>query len=172
MPCKVHKKQYTGKTVDRFRSRWNDYKESDRKLLRSEEIKQKSLHQHFLSEGHQSFEDEVSICVIDKTDPSDPHKKEYYWMRALKTISPFGLNTEETYWAVNTITCFSSVRSVLLLLKVCKSDFCIVTLLLHFYFLVLYVTYNVKGKDWIIWNWIVKGIEQFSISYFVGDVAI
>ena len=97
LTCKVCKKQYTGKTVDRFRLRWNNYKESDRKFLRGEEIKQKSLHEHFLSDSHQSFEEDVSICLIDKTDPSDPHKREYYWMRTLKTIAPFGLNTEETY---------------------------------------------------------------------------
>ena len=91
MSCKVCKKQYTGKTVDRFRLRWNNYKESDRKFLRGEEIKQKSLHEHFL------IEEDVSICLFDKTDPSDPHEREYYWMRTLKTIAPFGLNTEETY---------------------------------------------------------------------------
>ena len=39
-----------------------------------------------------------------------------------------------------------------------------------FYFLALYVTFNVNGIDWTIWNWIVKGIEQFSLSYFVADV--
>ena len=87
------------------------------------------MHEYFLSNSHQNFED-VSICLIDKTDPSDPHKREYYWMRSLKTIVPFGLNIEET-----------------LLLKVCKSECSIVTLLLHFYFLVLYVTCNVKGID-------------------------
>ena len=43
------------------------------------------------------FEEDVSICLIDKTDPSDPYKREYYWMRTLKTIAPFGLNIEETY---------------------------------------------------------------------------
>ena len=97
MTCKVCTKQYTGKTVDRFRLRWNNFKERDRKFLRVEEIKQKSLHEHFLSDSHQSFEEDVSICLIDKTDPSDPYKREYYWMRTLKTIVLFGLNTEETY---------------------------------------------------------------------------
>ena len=66
MTWEVCKKQYAGKTVDRFRLRWNNYKESDRKFLRGEEIKQKSLHDHFLSDGHQSFETDVSICLIDK----------------------------------------------------------------------------------------------------------
>ena len=97
LTCKVCKKQYTGKTVARFRLRWNNYKESNGKFLRGEETKQKSLHEHFLSDNLQSFEEDVSICLIDKTNPSDPHKREYYWMRTLKTIAPFGPNTEETY---------------------------------------------------------------------------
>ena len=29
-------------------------------------IKQKSLHEHFLSDSHQSFEEDVSICLVDK----------------------------------------------------------------------------------------------------------
>ena len=102
--CKVYKKQYTGKTVDRFRLRWNNYKESNRKFLKGEEIKRKSLHEHFLSDSHESFGEGASICLIDKTDPSDTHKREYYCMGTLKTIAPFGINTEETYWAVHTIT--------------------------------------------------------------------
>ena len=96
LTCKVCKKKYTGETVDRFRLRWKNYKESDRKFLSGEEIKQKSLHGH-LSDSHQSFEEEVSICLIDKTDPCDPHKRKYYWMRTLKTIAPFGLKTKEIY---------------------------------------------------------------------------
>ena len=52
LTCKVCKKQYAEKTVDRFRLRWTNYKESDRKFLRGEEIKQKSLHEHFLSDSH------------------------------------------------------------------------------------------------------------------------
>ena len=91
------KKQYAGKTADRFRLRWNNYKESDKKIFRGEDIKQNYLHEHFLSDGHQSFKEDVSIYSIDKTDSSDPHKREYYWMRTLKTIASFGLNTKETY---------------------------------------------------------------------------
>ena len=74
-----------------------NYKEIDRKFFKGEEIKQKSLHEHFLRYGHQCFDEDVSICLIDKTDPSDPHRREYYWMRTLKTIAPFQLNTGETY---------------------------------------------------------------------------
>ena len=94
LTCKVCKKQYTGKAADRFRLRWNNYKESYRKFLRGEEIKQKFLYEHFLSDSHQSFED-VSISLIDKLTLLNLIK-EYYWMRTLKTMAPFGLNTEET----------------------------------------------------------------------------
>ena len=39
-------------------------------------------------------------------------RNEYYWMKTLKTIIPFGLNTKETYLEVYTITRFSSVLLV------------------------------------------------------------
>ena len=86
--------------------------ESDRKFLRDEEIKQKFLHDHFFRDDNHSFEEDLSICFIDKPNPSDPPKTEYYWMKTLKTITPFGLNTKETYLAVYTITRFSSVLLV------------------------------------------------------------
>ena len=54
-------------------------------------------------------------------------------------------------------------NKIISLLKVCKSECIIVTLLLHFYFLGLYVTCNVRGIDWVR-NSIVKGIEQFGVS--------
>ena len=95
LTCKVCKKQYTGKTVDRFRWRWDSYKESDMKLLRGKEINKNLCMSNFW-DGQQIFEQDVSICLIDKTNSSDSHKRAYYWMRALKTIALFGLNTEET----------------------------------------------------------------------------
>ena len=58
----------------------------DGKAVKKVIIQQKSLHEHFSSDGHQSFEEDVNTCLTDKTDPS-----EYYWMRTLKT-----LNTKET----------------------------------------------------------------------------
>ena len=97
LTCNVCTKQYVGKTVDKFRFRWNNYKDSNRKFLKGEEIKQKFLHKHFLKEDHQGFEKDVSVCLIDKTQPSDPHKREHYWMTKLKTLTALGLNTEESY---------------------------------------------------------------------------
>ena len=77
MTCKVCDKQYTGKTVDKFKSRWNSYKDSDRAFLRDAEIKQKFLYEHFPKNDHRGFEKDVSVCLIDKTHCSDPRKREY-----------------------------------------------------------------------------------------------
>ena len=62
---KVFAKKYTGKTVDKFRSRWNNYKHSDRAFLRGEEIIQKFLHEHFLKDDHHRFERDITVCLID-----------------------------------------------------------------------------------------------------------
>ena len=97
LTCKVCGKQYTGKKVDKFRSRWNNYKGSDRAFLRGEETKQKLLHEHFLKDDHHGFENDVSICLIDKTQSSDPHKSEYYLMRILKTLAPLGLEYSDLF---------------------------------------------------------------------------
>ena len=43
------------------------------------------------------FLEDVEIRLIDKTQGSDPTKKEYYWMRTLKNFSPHGLNVESNY---------------------------------------------------------------------------
>ena len=37
----------------------------------------------FLSDNHQILEEDVSICLVDKTELSDHHKSEYYWMWTL-----------------------------------------------------------------------------------------
>ena len=76
LTCKVCGNQYTGKTVHKFRSQWNNYKDNDRAFLRGEEIKQKFRHEQSLKDYHHGFEKDVSICLIDKTRSSDPHKRE------------------------------------------------------------------------------------------------
>ena len=96
LTCKTCSKQYTGETTDHFRYRWNNYKANDRKFQRGEPCMQEHLFEHFYSEGHNGFLDDVSVTLIDKTDGKDPKKREYYWMRTLKTLTPDGLNIEES----------------------------------------------------------------------------
>ena len=67
--CNKCKMQYVGNAVDDFHLRWNNYKDNDRKYLRKESCIQQHLFKHFSSEGHNSFLDDVSIILIDKTDP-------------------------------------------------------------------------------------------------------
>ena len=37
-----------------------------------------------------------AIALIDKTDGSNPTKRENYWMRTLETFAPYGLNVVDS----------------------------------------------------------------------------
>ena len=92
---KICNKQYTGQTADSFRSRWNNYKFKSRKFDRNEKCMQEYLYSHFESEGHNGFLEDVSIALIDKTDGSDPTKRETFWIHTLNTLATYGLNVED-----------------------------------------------------------------------------
>ena len=66
------------KPVDTFKSRRNNYKESSKKFLRGDEIKQKSLHEYFLKYGHHGLEEDFSISLTDRTDLSDHDRRQYH----------------------------------------------------------------------------------------------
>ena len=40
---------------------------------------------------------DCEINLIDKTDPLDPTRREFFWMSVLKTIASLGLNIDEDY---------------------------------------------------------------------------
>ena len=84
------------KTTDDFRYRWNNYKSNSRKFDRKESCMQEHLYRHFSSSGHMGFLDDVLVNLIDKTDGSDPKKREDYWIKTLKTMAPYGLNIEDS----------------------------------------------------------------------------
>ena len=92
LTCKICRKQYVGQTVDIFRSRWNNYKSNDRKYLVGDPCMQEHIFEHFNSEGHTGFLENVSVTFIDKTDSQNPEKRENYWIHTLKTMVPWGLN--------------------------------------------------------------------------------
>ena len=81
--------------AERFRFQWNNYKPYQRKAERGENCMQKHFHDHFLSEGHNGLINDVDIIFTDKTDPSDPTRKEEFWITKFKTLALFGLNVEE-----------------------------------------------------------------------------
>ena len=97
LTCKQCSKQYVGQTIDDFGFQWNNYKDNNRKYQRSEMWMQEHLFRHFSSPDHNGFSNDVSITLIDKTDPSDPLKREGYWRKTLKTMAPFGLNIEDRF---------------------------------------------------------------------------
>ena len=95
LTCKICGIQYVGQTTDKFRLRWNNYKDNARKAAQGLPHAQPFIYEHFSSEDHNGFLNDCSITLIDKTDGSAPLKREQYWMRVLKTISPEGLNSSE-----------------------------------------------------------------------------
>ena len=78
LSCKVCGLQYVGSTTDKFRLRWNNYKENDRKGKRGEEHKQPLVFEHFSSNDHNGFLEDCIITLTDKTDGSDPTRREEY----------------------------------------------------------------------------------------------
>ena len=55
LSCKVCGLQYVGSTTDKFRLRWNNYKENNQKAKRGEEHLQPLVFEHFSSNDHNSF---------------------------------------------------------------------------------------------------------------------
>ena len=83
--CRTCKLQYTGQTCDTFRKRWNNYICRVRKSKRDEEYREKYLHEFFLQDDHHAFLIDAQVTLIDKTQASDSIKREYFWMKILKT---------------------------------------------------------------------------------------
>ena len=46
----------------------------------------------FSSNDHHGFLKNCSITLIAKTHGSNPSRREEYWSRVLKTVTPYGLN--------------------------------------------------------------------------------
>ena len=62
LSCKTCGKQYTGKTVDKFKCRWNNYKTDARKAASGniESCKQQYLQNRFLQHDHYEFLDKIT----------------------------------------------------------------------------------------------------------------
>ena len=56
---------------------------------------QKYFYDHFLREGHKGLINDIAIVFIDKTDSSNPTRREEFWRKKLETLAPYGLNMEE-----------------------------------------------------------------------------
>ena len=98
LACNQCRKLDVGQTVERFCFRWKNYKCNCRNHAKGESVKQQYLYDHFMLEDHTQFVNDASITFIDKTDPTDPLKREQYWRHTLKTLVPHGLNVSESVW--------------------------------------------------------------------------
>ena len=79
LSCIICGLQYEGSTTDRFRLRWNSYKDNDRKAQQGEEHMQLELFEHFHLEEYNGFLQDCSMTLIDKTGDSDLTRREVYW---------------------------------------------------------------------------------------------
>ena len=90
LSCKIYGKQYTGKTVDKFRRRWNNYKTDARKAATGniESYKQQSFQSYFCRMIIRNFYRMLKLHQLKKvkTQVSDPTKTKCYWMRTLKNL--------------------------------------------------------------------------------------
>ena len=88
LTCNQCRRQYVGQTVDSFCFRWNNFKCNYHKHAKDESVKQQHLYDHFILEDHTQFVNDALIIFIDKTDPTDPLKREQYWRHTLETLMP------------------------------------------------------------------------------------
>ena len=91
--CKVCNKQYVGQTTQRFRERWNLYRQHNNLAIKGGDAYQKQFHLHFEDENHNGLFNDVEITFIDKTDAEEPRAREKFWIYKLKTLLPHGLNS-------------------------------------------------------------------------------
>ena len=87
--CKVCGIQYVAPPTDRFRLRWNNYKSCQRNAVDGRTPNQNYFHEHFLSESHNWLINDCEILFIEKTDSSHTTRREFFYMRVLKTIVMF-----------------------------------------------------------------------------------
>ena len=75
-PSKINKK---------FRLRWNNYRQNQRWAASGLDHKQPFFHAHWLDENHNGLEADAEVTIIDRTEPSDPTKRERFWINKLGT---------------------------------------------------------------------------------------
>ena len=73
------RKRCIGQTIDDFRFGWKNYKYNCHKHTKGESVKQQHLYDQFMLEDHTQFVNDASIIFIDKTDPTDPLKRQQCW---------------------------------------------------------------------------------------------
>ena len=73
----------------------NNCKNKARKCERGEQCMKRRLYEHFHLPDHPGFLNDVSVTLIDKTNPKDPTKRGDFWIETIKAKAPLGLNIED-----------------------------------------------------------------------------
>ena len=102
--CEICGEQYTGSTKTKFRSRANNYKSTQRKIVNKEAVanqalKQNRFHEHYCSDRHNGIEDWVVTLIDSAGTLKELRRKELYWMYKLKTYAPYDLKERNIYEA-------------------------------------------------------------------------
>ena len=93
--CKTCGKPYIGSTETRFRSRFNNYRSSQRNYEKGKKVRQESLHSHFTDDCHFG-ENYWNVTLIDQAkNLEEVRRKESFWQYELNTFEPHGLNERE-----------------------------------------------------------------------------
>ena len=58
---------------------------------------QEHLDEHFYSDDHNDFLEDIAITLIHKTDSKDLKIRKNYSMRTVKTLAPNGLTNEDCF---------------------------------------------------------------------------
>ena len=80
--------------------------------LMTESLRHSNLvckYEHFYSDSHNDFLDDVAITLINKTEGRDTKNKENYWMSTLKALAPDGLNIENCVWPNTMYTTYHTI---------------------------------------------------------------
>ena len=93
--CKTCGKPYVGSTETLFRTRFNNYRSSQRNFEKGKKVLQESFHSHFTEDCH-CGEDDWNVTLIDQANNlEEVRRKESFWQHELNTFEPHGLNERE-----------------------------------------------------------------------------
>ena len=99
--CKKCKVQYIGSTTTRFRAQFNNHKSR----VNAQRGKDELIYQYFNTSGHRSWE-AVTIRLVDHVKGEEElREKERESMYKLVTMTPHGLNDNDSFYAQNKKLC-------------------------------------------------------------------
>ena len=86
-----------GSTITSFRRSFNNHKSSVKRYGNGRRgILGEHLYAYFYEGGHEGIKD-MLVKIVDRTDVSDPTKREGFWAYKLDSFVPKGLNLRDFF---------------------------------------------------------------------------